>query len=152
MAAKRNDELTKKAIAWLKKKAIEKAKKGTKSGYNTAYNVGQILNGLGYRHDYSHRNKEYMPLVEGLKHAKELGIVASYDGHGRGAYQFNYIGLEVQGIYDDAVKAKEDNVKYANKLIRKIRLKSARIGEKSWTRDEVTMDINDFIRLAERVK
>jgi len=152
MAVKRNDELTKKAIAWLKKKALEKAKKGTKNGYNTAYNVGQILNGLGCRHDYNHRNEQYMPLIEGLKHAKELGIVASYDGHGRGAYKFTYDGLEVQDVYEASIKAREGNRAHANKLIRKMRLKSAHVSEKSWSRDEVTMDINDFIKLAERTK
>lgn len=120
---KQSKALALKAIAWLKKQAIEKAKRGEWYS-NISYNTGQIVRGLGLGNGWDARDKVYRQMLAGLKRGEELGFVkrVSYS-----PVSFAYVGPEMEASEQARKNKVRQTEERMQKLAKRLQLKGVEV-------------------------
>jgi hypothetical protein len=136
--AAENEKYGKAAIQWLKKQAMQDARKGRSTQKHW---VGDIMAGMFPDKTWKERVAAEPEVDRAIRKAARLGLIVA--DRSRSPVRYYYDGPEVDAIREaarDEEQKREENVK---RLARKLRIKRTRI----WCGD-IRISFRDFERLA----
>ena len=136
-----DEKIGKRALAFLKKKAIECASTGI--GRN-AYDTGVILGSLGIHHGYDNRDAMYRGMIRFLNHCVDLGLIK--ESNWGSPKKFAYAGPEVKKAEAAFNKTKEARKKKMVSDLRKLGIRKPSITDhfkSSYTKGGFSTSITD---------
>ena len=141
----KHEKLGKRAVAVLKKEARACAKDGLLTPFRT---TAEIMRSLGLEEHWNTRAQAYRELRAALERGAQLGLIER-DWARYSPQRYRYTGEDVEEIRKEVELSHDRRVKEAQRAIRRLRLRDARVYGYRRSQRSVEMPLATFMRLVE---